>query len=105
TFPKGHELKRFGTISGFFRFSLNWSPIFLPLRAPFFRCGYNQYGGLFRFTLRPLFEEYGLEWKPPPVSILRIALSIGIPALACLHMVIIYSKVFSSFLRLIMRLI
>jgi hypothetical protein len=105
TFPKGHELKRFGTISGFFRFSPNWSPIFLPLRAPFFRCGYNQYGGLFKFTLKSLFEEYGLEWKPPPVSILRIVLSIGIPALFCVHIVISYSKVFSWLVPLIKRLI
>jgi hypothetical protein len=105
TFPKGHELKRFGTISGFFRFSPNWSPIFLPLRAPFFRCGDKQYGGLFKFTLRPLFEEYGLEWKPSPVSILRIVLSIGIPALLCLHIVISYSKVFSWLVPWIKRLI
>ena len=101
TFPSVHELKRFGTISGFFRFSPNWSPIFLPLRAPFFRCAYKQYGVLFKFTLRPLFEEYGLEWQPPPVSLLPIVLSIGIPALFCLHIAITYSKVFSWLLRLI----
>ena len=105
TFPSVHELKRFGTISGFFRFSPNWSPIFLPLRAPFFRCGYNQYGGLFKFTLRPLFEESGLEWKPRPVSILPIVLSIGIPALLCLHLAISYSKVFSWVLKFVQRLV
>jgi hypothetical protein len=69
TFPKVHDLTRFGRISGFVRFCPNWSPNFLPLRAPFFRRGYKPYYRLFKFTLRPLFEEYGLEWKPPPVSI------------------------------------
>ena len=103
TFPKGRDLKRFGTISGFFRFSPNWSPIFLPLSAPVFRCGYNQCG-LFKFTLRPLFEEYGFKSKLPPVSILRV-LSIGILALFCLNVVISYAKVFSWLLRLIKPLI
>jgi hypothetical protein len=73
TFPKIDELKRswsgFWGVNGFVRFSPNWSPNFLPLRLPFFRFGYKNSGRLFNFTLRPVFEEYGLEWKPPPVSI------------------------------------
>jgi hypothetical protein len=51
TFPKGHELKRFGTISGFFRFSPSWNPNFLPLRAPFCRRFYKPYCALLKFTL------------------------------------------------------
>jgi hypothetical protein len=43
TFPKVHELKRFGTISGFVRFSPDWSPNFLPLRAPSLAIGYKPY--------------------------------------------------------------
>ena len=105
TFPRARDLKRFGAISGFFRFSPDWSPIFLRLRAPFFRFAYKQYGVLFKFTLRPLFEEYGLEWKPPPVSLLPIVLSIGIPALLCLHVAISYSKVFPWVLKFVQRLI
>jgi hypothetical protein len=66
TFPRFHDLKRFGTISGFVRFSSDWSPKFLPLRAPFFSVFYKPNRALFTFTLRPVFEEYGLEWKPPP---------------------------------------
>jgi hypothetical protein len=73
TFPKIHELKRFWRVSGFVRFSPNWSPHFLPLRAPFFRRGYKPYRRLFEYTLRPVFEEYDLEWKPPPVSILTVS--------------------------------
>jgi hypothetical protein len=87
TFPKIHELKRFWRVSGFVRFSPNWSPNFLPLRAPFFRRGYKPYRRLFEYTLRPVFEEYDLEWKPPPVSILTVSvvvLSSGIIVLILL---------------------
>jgi hypothetical protein len=70
TFPKIEELTRFWTVSGFIRFSPNWSSNALPLRLPFFRFGlYKTSGRRFKYTLRPVFEEYGLEWKPPPVSI------------------------------------
>jgi hypothetical protein len=77
TFPKVHELKRFGTISGFVRFSPDWSPNFLPLRAPSLALGYKPYCTLFKFTLRPVFEEYGLEWKPPP-RVSKLVLWLGI---------------------------
>src|SRR5438034_54533 len=43
TFPKANELKRFGAISGFVRFSPDWSPNFLPLRAPSLAIGYKPY--------------------------------------------------------------
>lgn len=66
TFPKFHDLKRFGTISGFVRFSSDWRPKFLPFRARFSWEFYKPYRACFTFTLRPVFEEYGLEWKPPP---------------------------------------
>ena len=54
TFPSVHELKRFGTISGFVRFSPDWSPNVLPLRAPSLAIGYKPYCTLFKFTLRPV---------------------------------------------------
>ena len=102
TFPKANELKRFGTISGFFRFSPSWNPNFLPLRAPFCRRFYKPYCALLKFTLRPVFEEYGLEWKPPPVSVLTVlgvVLSMGMGALWLLNLVMSYVEVFSWFLR------
>jgi len=78
TFPKIDELKRFWSlwwvVSGFVRFSPNWNPNFLPLRLPFVRRGYKASCRLFKYTLRPVFEEYGLEWKPPPVSILMVSM-------------------------------
>jgi hypothetical protein len=77
TFPKANELKRFGAISGFVRFSPDWSPNFLPLRAPSLALGYKPYCTLFKFTLRPVFEEYGLEWKPPP-RVSKLVLWLGI---------------------------
>jgi hypothetical protein len=84
-FPKFHDLKRFGTISGFVRFYLDWSPNFLPLRAPSLAIGYKPYCTLFKFTLRPVFEEYGLEWKPPPrVSKLNLWLGICVLLLVAL---------------------
>jgi hypothetical protein len=91
-FPKFHDLKRFGTISGFFRFSSDWSPNFLPLRAPSLAIGYKPYCTLFTFTLRPVFEEYGLEWKPPPrVSklVLWLGIGIGICVLCLLALVLL----------------
>jgi hypothetical protein len=81
-FPKFHDLKRFGTISGFVRFSSDWSPNFLPLRAPFLAVGYKPNCTLFKFTLRPVFEEYGLEWKPPP-RVSKLVLWSGILVVIC----------------------
>src|SRR6266550_2776025 len=102
SFPKAHEVKRFGTISGFFRFSPSWNPNFLPLRAPFCRRFYKPYCALLKFTLRPVFEEYGLEWKPPRVSVstvLVVVVSMGIGAVWLLNLVMSYVEVFSWFLR------
>ncbi len=95
TFPIAQELKRFGTISGFLRFSPSWSPNFLPLRAPLFRCGYKRYCGLLKFTLRPVFEEHGLAWQPPLVSIMPIVMSATIGVMVLLQIVMSYLKVFS----------
>jgi hypothetical protein len=91
-FPKFHGLKRFGTISGFVRFSPDWSPNFLPLRAPSLALGYKPYCTRLKFTLRPVFEEYGLEWKPPPrVSklVLWVGILIGICVMCLLAVVLL----------------
>src|SRR6266513_3249734 len=100
--PEAHELKRFWTISGCFRFSPSWNPNFLPLRAPFCRRFYKPYCALLKFTLRSVFKEYGLEWKPPPLSVLTVlvvVLSMGMGALWLLNLVMSYVEVFSWFLR------
>ncbi len=60
---------------GFIAFAPDWEPSFLPLRAPHFTRG--AFSGpnraFFKFTLRPVFERFGLEWQPPPVRIAEIA--------------------------------
>lgn len=87
TFPKADEIRRFARVSGFVRFSANWKPIFLPLRMPSFRQSvYKPYRRLFKFTLRPVFEEYGLEWQSPPVSIGGV---LGIVLFALLFLLLI----------------
>jgi hypothetical protein len=38
----------------------------LALKAPYFRTG--SFKGLAKYALRPVFESFGLEWQPPPIS-------------------------------------
>jgi hypothetical protein len=72
TFPKADEIGRFWRVSGFIRFSANWEPTFLPLRMPYYRRStYKPYRRLFKFALGPVFQEYGLDWRPPRISIWR----------------------------------
>ena len=60
------KMKAYGEI-GFVRFTENKIPEFLPSRAPLFRVNpYNPFYARFYYALKPLFEEYGIEWKPPP---------------------------------------
>jgi len=69
--PEGVTLPRFSRrVSGFIDFTADWKHNFFPLRAaPFFRRGiYARYRPLFKFALRPVFERFGVEWQPPPVS-------------------------------------
>ena len=64
--------------SGFVRFTENRTPEFLPLTAPIFRVNpYNPFHARFYYTLKPLFEEYGIEWKTPPfIKAYVVALSV-----------------------------
>ena len=73
TFPKANEIRRFWRVSGFIKFSANWQPTFLPLQIPYSRGSvYKPYRRLFQYVLRPVFVEYGLQWQPPRLSILRV---------------------------------
>jgi hypothetical protein len=70
TVPQFDEIKSAGGVSGFFRFSENWEPNFLPLRAPHFRGKFIKAKQvLFKYSLKPIFEEYRLKWQAPSVSI------------------------------------
>ena len=70
---EGSAYKRGGRYAGFIRFSSGWQPEFLPLRAPVFRSSaYKPFRRSFTFTLRPVFENLGVEWRKPPLSALTI---------------------------------
>jgi hypothetical protein len=64
--PESTRLWRYWHVSGFIGFAADWKPTFFPLKAPFFR------GGSFKrrckYALKPVFENFGLEWQAPPVS-------------------------------------
>jgi hypothetical protein len=63
--PEGATLRRFG-LGGFIGFSADWKPSFFP--SHFRRSVFKPYRSLFKFALRPVFESFGLEWQPLPVS-------------------------------------
>ncbi|SDF94561.1 hypothetical protein SAMN05216553_104313 [Lentzea fradiae] len=54
---------------GFFRFSPDWKPEFLPLSGPVTRRGVvNVYRKMTVFTLRPVFAHHGVPWTRPGLS-------------------------------------
>jgi hypothetical protein len=91
-FPKAGQIGGFWRVSGFVRFSIDWKPDFLVLRIPYYRRSvYKPYRRLFKFALKPVFQEYGLEWKPPPLAKSRVmflvvlGLIIFLVLIACFH--------------------
>ena len=61
-FPAANEFRRFGRVSGFVRFSSDWTPNVLRLYAPFLRRPvYKPYQPLFQYTLKPVFTDFRLE--------------------------------------------
>ena len=93
--PRSDKLRRsFGRVSGFFTFSTNWEPRFLPLRGPYFRTSaYKPYRRLFRFALKPIFESSGVEWQAPPVSVSKVFATAILSLLGMLVLVFLYSGV------------
>jgi hypothetical protein len=72
-FPASSEFRSFRRLSGFVRFSSDWTPNVLRLYAPFLRRTiYKPYQPLFQYTLQPIFRDFGFEWQIPPVSILSV---------------------------------
>jgi hypothetical protein len=56
-------------ISGFIGFAADWTASFFPLAAPYFRGSiYKPYRRTFKYALRPVFVNLGLDWEPPPIS-------------------------------------
>ena len=54
-------------VSGFISFAADWKPSFLALKAPYFRSG--SFKSRAKYALRPVFESFGIEWQPPPISV------------------------------------
>jgi hypothetical protein len=76
--PKSAAVKQGNRISGFFTFSADWKPVFLPLRAPILKgSSFKPYRAPYLFALRPVFEDSGLEWKRPRSTVRTITLALG----------------------------
>lgn len=72
--PDRDRMKKSGGAAGFFRFSEDWTPEFLPLNAPKLRrSSYKPFRVMFRYALKPVFADYGLDWVEPPISKLIVA--------------------------------
>ena len=84
-FPKFGGFTGLGRVSGFVRFSSDWTPKMLRLYAPYLRRTiYKPYQPLFQFTLKPVFKDFGLEWQTPPVSILTVVVKLVFAGFALL---------------------
>jgi hypothetical protein len=72
-FPASNKFRGFRRLSGFVRFSSDWTPNVLRLYAPYLRRTiYKPYQPLFQYTLQPVFRDFGFAWQMPPVSILSV---------------------------------
>ena len=61
----------FRKVSGFISFAADWKPNLLALKAPYFRSG--SFKHLAKYALKPVFESSGLQWQPPPISVVSPA--------------------------------
>jgi len=78
----------FWGISGFMSFAGDWrQPRFHSMGCPLPRRGLKKQLRFYHFTLKPVFENFGLEWNPPPVSALAVAVLIALPLLLLLLLV------------------
>ena len=64
--PQSTQLLRRRRVSGFIGFAEGWKSSFFALRAPFFRGG--SFKRLCKYALKPVFENFGIEWRAPPMS-------------------------------------
>jgi hypothetical protein len=81
---------RFSRVSGFINFAAGWKPSFLALKAPYFRKG--SFNRLAKYALRPVFEDFGLDWKPPPISASQIAMIV--PFVFTITVVVLVAAIF-----------
>jgi hypothetical protein len=71
--PERDSLKKRGSIMGFFRFSADWTPGFLPLKAPRLRLhNHKDFKPLFKYALKPVFADNGVKWVEPPIRKMKV---------------------------------
>ena len=93
--PEGAILWRFGRVygfrrvSGFISFAADWKPNFLALKGPYFRSG--SYKSLAKYALKPVFESFGIEWQPPPISVSWLIPFVIIVVIAAAEAVLIWN--------------
>jgi hypothetical protein len=90
--PERATLWRFARVSGFISFTADWRPTFLVLKAPYFRGG--SFKSLAKYALRPIFENFGLEWQRPSISastIFQVGLLfiLGVIAIAAVAIIVL----------------
>jgi hypothetical protein len=70
--PEGAAIKQrlgLNVAEGFIQFTSDWKSSYLRMKSPVTRVNpYLPYLVRFKLTLKPLFEEYGIEWRKPPYS-------------------------------------
>jgi hypothetical protein len=95
-FPASNEFRGFRRLSGFVRFSSDWTPNVLRLYAPFLRrTVYKPYQPLFQYTLQPVFSDFGFAWQMPPVSILSLVVKVVYVAFAILLIMFVIDNLFA----------
>jgi hypothetical protein len=91
-FPEAGKMKGIAGVGigeGFIRFAADWTSGFLPLKTSFLRTNpYSPYLYKFKLALRPVFEDYGIEWSKPRYS-LFIKITLGIVGVLVLFIVLI----------------
>jgi hypothetical protein len=94
-YPATEAVKRGGRVAGFIRFSQDWKPEFLPLRAPYLRrSAYKPLRRLFTFALKPVFEDLGVEWHKPSISALTMTSVVLIGILALIIILAVFASIF-----------
>jgi hypothetical protein len=70
--PPFKEVRRGRRARAFLEFEPNWTPKVLPLKAPYWRTGRTAMVHIFKYSLRPVFQRFGVPFQPSPVSAGRV---------------------------------
>jgi hypothetical protein len=81
------RVPRAGSLHGLIYFAPKWVPRFVPFPRAFFRTGARRaLVGRLTYAFRPVFEQLGVPWRPPPLGwwtlYVTIMIVMGIVALA-----------------------